>query len=183
MRLFRDAAFILLLAGLLSAVALSAGCKKKEQPQPAPAAATAPSVEAVPPEVMLNRQGMDLIANQDYDGAIKQFTLAIEKYPAFEQSYSNRAAALVEQKKLDEAMDDLNKALKINPNNPLVHYNTAAVYSLKNQPDRALVSLDRALELGFNNPDYLLKDPDLNNVRKSREFRKMLKKHKVPLPK
>jgi tetratricopeptide (TPR) repeat protein len=183
MKLLRDAAVMLILAVLISIVALSAGCKKKEQPQPAPAATAAPSAEAVPPEVMLNRKGMDLTKNQAYDEAIREFTLAIEKYPNFEISYSNRASVFLIQNKFDKAMEDLEKASSINPDNPVVHYNFASLYSLQNQPDRSLASLDKALKLGFNDYDSLLQDPDLNNTRKSRDFKKLLKKHKVPLSK
>ena len=183
MRLFRDTAVMLILAGLICTVALSEGCKKKEQPQPAPTAATTPSTEAVRPEVMLNMKGIDLAKNQALDEAIREFTLAIEKYPDFEASYSNRAAVFIQQKKFDKAMDDLNKASSINPNNPTVHYNFAALYSLQNKPDRSLASLDRALALGLNDNDLLLKDPDLKNVRKHKNFRKILEKYKVPLSK
>jgi tetratricopeptide (TPR) repeat protein len=174
---------MLILAGLISAVALSTGCKKKDQPQPAQTETTAPSVETVPPEVMLNRKGMDLARNQAYDEAIREFTLAMETYPNFEVSYSNRASVFVLQKKFDKAMDDLKKASEINPNNPVVHYNLAALYSLQNQPTRSLASLDKALKLGFNDYAFLLQDPDLNNVRKSKDFTKLLKKHRVLLSK
>jgi tetratricopeptide (TPR) repeat protein len=176
-------ALIGIIAAVTASVSLSAGCRNKEQPQPAPVAATAPSTEDVPQEILLNRKGMALVKTQAYDEALREFTQAIEKYPNFIQSYSNRAAVFVLQKKYDKAMDDLKKAFVINPNNPSVHYNIAALYSLQNQPDRALVSLDRALELGFNDYAFLLQDPDLNNVRKQKNFQKILAKHHVPLSK
>lgn len=180
MRLFRNTVVLLTMAGLISAAALSAGCRKKEEPKPAPTEATAPAATPVPPEVMRNRKGIDLMKNHAFDEAIREFTLAIEQRPNFEASYSNRAAAFIAQKKFDEAREDLNKAHSINPNHPVVHYNFAALYSLQNQTDRSVASLDKALELGFNDFAFLQQDPDLDNVRKSREFKKVLKKHKVP---
>ena len=125
------------------------------------------------------QQGMNYLKPHDYDNAIKEFTVAIQKHPAYDVAYSNRAVAYMQQKKFNKAMDDLNKAVEINPNNSTVHYNFMALYSLQNQLDRALDSLDRALELGFNNYDALRTDPDLVNVRKHPEFRKILEKHKV----
>lgn len=179
MSFFRNTVITLSIAGLISAAALSAGCRKKEEPKPAPTEATAPSAKPLPPEVVRNRKGIDLMKTHSIDEAIREFTLAIEQHPNFEVSYSNRAAAYIAQKKFDKAMDDLKKALSINPNHPVIHYNFAAIYSLQNQSARSLASLDKALELGFNDFAFLQQDPDLDNIRKSREFRKILKKHKV----
>ena len=142
---------------------------------------TAPSAQtAVPTDAKLNmQQGMNYLKSRDYDNAIKEFTVAIQKYPAYDVAYSNRAVAYMQQKKFNKAMDDLKKAEEINPNNSTVQYNFVALYSLEHQLDRALDSLDRSLELGFNNYDALRSDPDLYNVRKHPEFRKILEKHKV----
>lgn len=180
MRLFRDRVVMLTIAGLMSAVALTAGCKKKEEPKQIPVGSTMSSEKPVPPEVMHNRKGIDFMNTHSFDEAIREFTLAIEQHPNFEVSYSNRAAAFLAQKNYDKAMDDLNKALSINPNHPVVHYNFAAIYSIQNQSARSLISLDKALELGFNDYAFLQQDPDLVNVRKSKEFREILKKHRVP---
>jgi len=142
---------------------------------------TAPAAQtAVPVEAKLNmQQGLNYMRAKDWENAIKEFTLAIEKYPQYDVAYSNRAVAYMHQKKFNKAMDDLKKAVEINPNNPTVHYNFVALYSLQNQLDRALDSLDRALELGFNNYDALRHDPDLANVRKHPEFRRICEKYKV----
>jgi len=155
------------------------------QPEQPPAqlgkGSTAPTAQAsIPTEAKLNmQQGLNYMRGKDYDNAIKEFTLAIEKFPQYDVAYSNRAVAYMHQKKFNKAMDDLKKAAEINPNNPTTHYNFVALYSLQNQLDRALDSLDRALELGFNNYDALRNDPDLANVRKHPEFRKICEKYKV----
>lgn len=143
--------------------------------------ATAPTAQAeIPTEAKLNmQQGINYMRGKDWDNAIKEFTVAIQKHPSYDVAYSNRAVAYMQQKKFNKALDDLKEAEKINPKNPTVHYNFVALYSLQNQLDRALDSLDRCLDLGFNNYDALRTDPDLNNVRKHPEFRKILEKHKV----
>ncbi len=142
---------------------------------------TAPTAQsAIPTEAKLNmQQGLNYMRSNDYDNAIKEFTLAIEKHPQYDVAYSNRAVAYMHQDKFNKALDDLKKAEQINPNNPTVHYNLVALYSMQKQLDRALDSLDRALELGFNNYDALRNDPDLANVRKHPEFRKICEKYKV----
>lgn len=199
---------LFLIIGLTLSGFLIAGCEKPKQaeapkpaepvaaPQDQPAAtpqdtaqtpaqlgkgSTAPgSQAAIPTDAKLNmQQGMNYLKSNDYDNAIKEFTVAIQKYPPYDVAYSNRAVAYMQQKKFNKAMDDLKKAEEINPSNATVHYNFVALYSLQNQLDRALDSLDRTLELGFSNYDALRLDPDLYNVRKHPEFRKILEKHKV----
>ncbi len=134
----------------------------------------------IPTEAKLNmQQGINYMRGKDWDNAIKEFTIAIQKHPPYDVAYSNRAVAYMQQKKFNKALDDLKEAEKINPRNSMVHYNFVALYSLQNQLDRSLDSLDRCLELGFNNYDALRADSDLNNVRRHPEFRKILEKHKV----
>ncbi|MCK7504970.1 MAG: hypothetical protein MZV70_13420 [Desulfobacterales bacterium] len=41
--------------------------------------------------------------SKDYDNAIKEFTVAIQKYPAYDVAYSNRAVAYMQQKKFNKA--------------------------------------------------------------------------------
>ncbi len=156
------------------------------QPAPAQAPVAPPSqspqqAQSVPPtDAKLNlQQGMNYMRTRDWDNAINEFTLAIQKYPQYDTAYSNRAVAYMQQKKFNKAMDDLKEADKINPKNPNTHYNFTCWYSLQNQLDRALDSLDKALQYGFTEYDALRNDPDLSNVRKHPEFRKILEKHKV----
>ena len=94
-------------------------------------------------------------------------------------AYNDRAAALIRQKKFDEAKKDLENALAIDPHNPATYYNTAALYALQKQSSVALEYLDRALVLGFKDYDLLRTDPDLNNIRKTPEFRKLLERYGV----
>ncbi len=187
-RTFRDAAIAIVVAGLV----MTAGCKKTE-PQPAstqlpPQAGkgeTGPTAQAgVPIEAQqLLQQGIKHVKSHNYNSALKEFTLAIEKYPKFDFAYTCRAVAYIEQKKFKQAEEDFNKALEINPNNSITYYNLAALYSLQDQPDRALDSLDHALSLGFNNYNFLLNDPDLKKVRKHPKFNKLLEKYKAPTSK
>lgn len=156
----------------------------------------APPTPAFPPAVMEEKpkddlqvqklaaqinfqQGLRYAKEEDFPNAIREFTLAIEKYPDYSVAYANRAVAYMQQKKYNKAAEDLKKAASLSPNDPSVFYNLAALYSLQKQLDLALDALDKALELGFNDYDTLRKDPDLANLRKHSEFRPTLEKHKV----
>ena len=176
---------IIFVVGLVSSVILLAGCKKEQPKEPAPSAQTQPSAEngkagQADQQARLNLQaGLNYFKERNFDKAIKEFTVVIEKNPNYYLAYSDRAGVFMEQKKFDEAAADLKKALEINPDSWEANYNLAALYSIQNQTDSSLRSLDRALELGFKDYDLLKDDPDLNNVRKHPEFRKILKKYNV----
>jgi|GEM_PF-587146 len=197
---FGAAVIMLVVAGLAVQAFLLSGCKKTQPQEQAssPSAITsagtpgesvkghnAPAgLTALPPEVRQQlRQGIEHMKARDYDQAIREFSAIIGKYPDSSVAYNNRAAGYVRQNKFDKARDDLNKALQIDPSYPVTYYNLAALYALQKQSAPALASLDKALELGFNDYDFLRADPDLANIRKHPEFRKILERHKVFVPK
>lgn len=190
----RNAATVMLVtAALLESAFLSSGCNKTQPKVPAPSSLARPSApaekgsnvpEAIPQEALRNVQnGIGHVRSHEYDIAIREFTEAIAQYPQYVMAYNDRAAAYIRQNKFDKAKDDLNKALAINPHNPITYYNTAALYALQKQSAPALEYLDKALVLGFKDYDYLRTDPDLNNIRKNTEFRKILDRHGVFVPK
>jgi len=122
--------------------------------------------------------------SENYDNAIIEFTNAIEVNQDYAEAYSNRGVAYMQQKKYNKAERDLIKASELKPDDPVIQYNLAALYSLQKKIDLSLDSLDMALENGFNNYDALKprgkhSDPDLKNLRKDPEFKKVLEKHKV----
>lgn len=119
------------------------------------------------------------IRNENIENAIAEFTNAMNKDPNYAEAYSGRAGAYMLQGKNNKALDDLKKAKEIKPDSASIRYNLACVHSLMSNTDYGLDELDAALSKGFNDYDSLRKDPDINNLRKSKEFKKILEKHKV----
>ncbi len=119
------------------------------------------------------------IFNENVENAIAEFTNAMNKDPNYAEAYSARAGAYMLQKKNNKALDDLKKAKEIKPDSASIRYNLACVHSLMGNTDYGLDELDAALSKGFSDYDSLRRDPDINNLRKSREFQKILEKHKV----
>lgn len=164
-------------------------------PTPAPAAVTAPIPAGAKGEPSLEvqshvKQGFSYISNaknareqyirdEAIENAVKEFSLAIQKDPGYAEAYSNRAAAYMLQRKLNKADDDLRKAKELKPDSPSIRYNYASLHSLRGNIDLALDEIDAALARGFSDYDALRLDPDLSNLRRSPEFRKVLEKHKV----
>lgn len=122
--------------------------------------------------------------DENYNNALLEFSNAIKIYPKYAEAYSDRGVIYMQQKKYNKAEEDLKKAAELKPKDPIILYNLVALYSLEKKNDLALDYLDKALENGFNNFDALKpkgkqSDPDLANLRKDPDFKKVLEKHKV----
>ena len=154
-------------------------------------AAAAPAAEGPSLEVRSNiKQGLAYISaaknspsrtvfEENLQNAINEFSQAITKDPRYADAYSNRAVAYMQQKKYNKALEDLRMAADLAPQSAVIRYNLASLYSLKGDTDLALDEVDASLTRGFSDYDALRRDPDLDNVRRSPEFRKILEKHKV----
>lgn len=122
------------------------------------------------------------VFDESIKNAIMEFSLAIGTSSGETQrakAYEYRGTAYMIQKKYNKALEDIKKAVQIQPDSPSVYYNLTCLYSLTKDIDLSLDALDKALENGFSNYDALRDDPDISNVRKSPEFREILEKHKV----
>jgi hypothetical protein len=170
----------------------------QQQPQPGTQPAPPPSGAQQPPaagepslEVKSHiKQGLTYVSvaknanspgifNENIENAINEFSSAIKKDPNYAEAYSNRGVAYMMQKKYNKALDDLKKAKDLKPDSANIRYNLASCHSLMGSVDYGLDELDAALEKGFNSYDSLRKDPDIANLRKHKEFKRILEKHKV----
>ena len=66
------------------------------------------------------------------------------------------------------------RLIQLRSEDTLTWYNLACSYSLLNRVDEALDALQRAVSLGYADVDYLRKDPDLSNVRRSPKYNAFL---------
>lgn len=57
------------------------------------------------------------------------------------------ANAYLELGRLDEALTEYDRILKLNPNYPLVHYRLAQIYERKNQPDKSRIEYEHFLRI------------------------------------
>ena len=64
-----------------------------------------------------------------------------------DRGYVSRAAALLREGRIDEAMRDLDTALELNPRSAHAHVNRAMALARRGERDRALADFDRAIEL------------------------------------
>lgn len=69
---------------------------------------------------------------------------------------------------------------RLRPKDPIVFYNLACSYSLLRRITPALESLEKSLRLGYSDFRFLMRDPDMTNVRKSPRFEQLLRKYRRP---
>jgi tetratricopeptide (TPR) repeat protein len=125
-------------------------------------------------ENYFTRANLNII--QDIVNALKDYETASKLSPMNYVIYYNWGTILIIQKKYKEAIKKLKKAIEINPNHAIVYYNMACIYSLKRNKKKAIEYLKKALKKGFNNFIWMSKDTDLDYVRNTSEYKKLIKK-------
>ncbi len=60
------------------------------------------------------------------------------------------------------------------PEDPVVTYNLACSYSLTRQEDKSLETLFRAMKQGYSDFEHMIADPDLEAVRGTKGFERLL---------
>lgn len=62
------------------------------------------------------------------------------------------------------------------PEDESVFYNLACSYALTGDSKKAFEALETAIRLGYSDPDHMLKDSDLDPLKKHPDFSKLIKK-------
>ena len=74
------------------------------------------------------------------------------------------------QGKIEEGLEVDLKLTSMSPENEMYQYNLACSYALMNQPADAFNALTEAINRGYRDLEWLMKDKDLQSIRKLPEF-------------
>jgi len=74
----------------------------------------------------------------------------------------------------DKGLSVDKQLIKLKPDDPLISYNLACSYSLIGNIDFSLKALGDAINKGYFDSAFMKKDPDLENARKDKKFKKLL---------
>jgi len=110
---------------------------------------TAPAAEE--PDADLVNRGIEKGKKGDLDGAIADFTRAIELNPKDDAPYYNRAQAKWLKKDRAGAIADYTRAIELGSTNPAAYNNRGNARAENNDRDGAIADYTRAIEL---NPNY-----------------------------
>ena len=108
--------------------------------------AKAAEVDATYVPARLALGGLDLAQNNP-DGAMKEFDAAIQANPKSLQAVQAKVAALMKEKRIKEAIQLTESSTKANPQDAGFHNLLGGLYLADNQNDKASASFRRALEL------------------------------------
>jgi len=82
----------------------------------------------------------------------------------------------LERSEYEKALEQYNKALKIEPKNSIVLYNIACTYSRMKKIAEALDALERSVDCGYRDLDWMEKDADLDNIRDEPRYKALVRR-------
>jgi len=122
----------------------------------------------------------------DYDGGIAILDLVIEQDPTAAKAYQARAVAKCKKGNLDQALTDIETAIRCEEGNARYHYHKSGILMQMDALEAALDAVDHAIELDQSYPAaYLMRskiyekmgDLDQSNIDLNRAME--LKKKEV----
>ncbi len=78
--------------------------------------------------------------------------------------------------RIDDGLKMDRRLARLCPENPVVHYNLACSLAIKRRNKDALDALNKAVELGYNDIQWLVEDPDLENLRNYPAFQRLIRR-------
>jgi tetratricopeptide (TPR) repeat protein len=127
-----------------------------------------PAIEAY------NNRGIAYAGKHQYEQAVQDYSRAIGLNPKFDKAYVNRGNAYWHLGKYEVSFADYQTAIKLNPADPNAYYNLACRYALRKNDTEACAWLQKAVEKGFRQWEFIKKDGDLDAIRSSSCYRKIM---------
>ena len=109
------------------------------------------------------------------DFELEFFRAVLDHLPDYSDVLRAQASNLTAKGLLAEGLKIDQQLVRTRPSDPTAHYNLACRYALLRQPDLALRTLRRAVELGYRDFLYMIRDRDLDSIRRDPRFRDLLR--------
>lgn len=110
---------------------------------------------------------------EDLEFEIRFFEGISRRDPDFIDALQILGDAYTKTGQWDKGLRIDQRLARLCPDNALVFYNLACSYSLMKQLDAAFAALGQAVKLGYDDARWLIKDPDLDNLRQDNRFEKI----------
>jgi adenylate cyclase len=106
---------------------------------------------------------------------LKRAEEALRKFPESSRPAQLGATALAGMGDRERAIQWMDRALAVDPDDPHIRYNAACMWAQLGEPDRALDLLEKwATHSGMENRDWMMHDPDLDGIRDHPRYPHML---------
>jgi Flp pilus assembly protein TadD len=127
------------------------------------------------PDHALYLQGECLRALDQYREALQPLTKAAEGSPHNVHVWLSLGWCYKRTGRLDMAIESLEEALAVEPNDPLVHYNLACYWSLAKNRRQALAFLSKAIDLKDHYRTLVAAEPDFDPIRSDPAFQALVR--------
>ncbi|MBA4368653.1 MAG: hypothetical protein C0403_13560 [Desulfobacterium sp.] len=121
----------------------------------------------------------NLGSKHEQEGEIE---LAVQKYeksaslmPKAKNSLQKLAVLYTKTRDYNKAISTYIRLLHIYPQKNSCDYNIACLYALKNDKHNSIIWLKKAIKKGYSNWNLIQKDPDLENIRNTLSYQKLMK--------
>ncbi len=111
------------------------------------------------------------------DSALVYLKKAVELDPNSPTSMLNLGLTYRAMQQYDSAIVYLEESTRLDPLRIKSYFQLGCTYALQGKSKEAIVYLQRAYELGYKGKEDLLTDPDLMDLKKDKDFQKLLDKY------
>jgi tetratricopeptide (TPR) repeat protein len=94
--------------------------------------------------------------------------------PGYVEVLNNLSIIYIHDKEFDTAKEHLEKAVRLNPSYVESYYNLACLYAIRGEVDKGVGYLEKAISLDKGVREWAKNDSDLQNLKRSDAFKKML---------
>ena len=120
-----------------------------------------------------NLKKLSAILNK-IDEAVKILQGLVKVNPEDPRLYYDLGTLYYKKGEFDKAIYQYQKSLSIQPDNPSTYYNIACMHSIQNRVEKSIDFLKKAIEKGYDNWDHIRNNRDLENVRGSSQYKKLV---------
>jgi tetratricopeptide (TPR) repeat protein len=119
---------------------------------------------------VLYKKAVLLLKEKRAKEALAIFREILEKDPGHVASLNDIGALYLHEGKYSDAINYLEKAVRLRPTFANPCYNLACAYALNNEPEKGMAYLKKAVDIDKEVKAWAKNDPDLNNLRGQNEF-------------
>src|SRR5437867_12345238 len=120
---------------------------------------------------VVSKKKLNRRQQQDLDIEIGFIEGVVQRDPQYVEALQILGDAYTRRGKLESGLRIDEQLARLRPDDPTVLYNLACSYALLDQLQGAVSALNQALDQGYDDFKWLLKDPDLKNLRASDLFK------------
>ena len=118
-----------------------------------------------------------LAAQPQVEFELDFFAALLERRPEFVEALKAHAKNLALARRHHDGVQFDRRITKLRPQDALARYNLACSLVLTRQHDEAIAELRRAVELGYRDFTFMMKDRDLDGIRRDPRFRDLLREY------